>query len=149
MSTNIVSAKDVKREWHLIDARNQILGRLATSVATTLIGKNKPNYVPYLDMGDYVVVINAGSVKVTGSKGAEKKYYRHSGYPGGLRTETFAELKEKNPERIVEHAIWGMMPKGKLGRQMIKKLHVFPGTRHPFAKQVGEKKIQKEEGINK
>lgn len=144
MSTNVVSSKDIKREWHLIDARNQTLGRLATNIATILIGKNKVNYVPYLDMGDYVVVINAGKVKVTGNKETEKKYYRHSGYPGGLRTETFVDLKERQPEKIIEHAVWGMMPKGRLGRQMIKKLHVFAGTQHPFEKQVGKLEEEKE-----
>lgn len=142
MSTNVVSAKDIKREWHLIDAKNQILGRVSTEVATILMGKKKSNYVPYLDMGDYVVVINAGKVKVTGKKEEEKKYYNHSGYPGGLRTETLASLRERRPEKIIEHAVWGMIPKGPLGRKMIKKLHVFAGSQHSFEKQVskGEKK---------
>lgn len=135
MSTNVVSAKDIKRSWYLIDAKNEVLGRLATDAATILMGKKKPQYVPYLDMGDNVVVINAAKVKVTGRKEAEKKYVRHSGYPGGLKTETLAQLRERRPADIITHAVKGMLPKSKLGKGMIKKLHVFSGTDHPFKKQ--------------
>lgn len=145
MSTNIVSVKDIKRSWHLIDAKNAVLGRLATEVATILMGKKKPQYVPYLDLGDNVVVINAAKVRVTGRKETEKKYVRHSGYPGGLRTETLAEVRERKPEEIINHAVKGMLPKNKLGTQMIKKLHVFAASDHPFKKQVNEKEEIKDE----
>lgn len=140
MSTNSVSAKDIKREWHLIDAKNQVLGRLSVEVASLLMGKNKPNFVPYLNMGDNVVVINAAKVKVTGKKEQQKKYFRHSGYPGGLKTETLADLRVRKPESLILHAVSGMVPKTKLGRQMIKKLHVFAGVSHPFAKELEDKK---------
>lgn len=138
MSTNSVSVKEIHRDWHLIDAKNKILGRLATEVATKIIGKNKPNFVPYLDMGDNVVVINASKVKVTGKKELQKKYIRHSGYPGGYKEETLAKLRERNPEEIIVHAVKGMVPGTKLGRQMIKKLHVFAGGTHPFKKELKE-----------
>lgn len=137
MSTNKVSAKEIKRSWHLIDAKNQPLGRLATSVATMLIGKDKPSYVPYLDMGDNIVVVNAAKVVVTGKKETQKKYVRHSGYSGGLKIKTLAELREDKPEELIIHAVKGMIPKTKLGRQMIKKLHVFSDTQHPFKKELG------------
>lgn len=125
MSTNVVSAKDIKRTKHTIDAKGKILGRLATEVATILMGKNKPSYVPYLDTGDLVVVTNASQVKVTGKKAQDKKYTRHSGYPGGLRVDTYDKVISKNPTRIIEHAIRGMLPHNKLGEKMIKKLKVF------------------------
>lgn len=125
MSTNVLSAKDIKREKRIIDADGQILGRLAAQAATFLMGKHKPNYVPYLDCGDFVVVTNAGKVKVTGKKMQQKMYTRHSGYPGGLKTESLEKLLVRRPEYVIEHAIRGMIPKGKLGRQMIKKLTVF------------------------
>jgi large subunit ribosomal protein L13 len=127
MSTNVVSAKDIKREKHIIDAEGQILGRLATGVARTLMGKHKPQYVPYLDMGDYVVIKNASKIKLTGKKAATKKYTSHSGYPGGLKVETFDKMIIRKPEFVMEHAIKGMLPKGKLGRAMFKKLTVFAG----------------------
>lgn len=139
MSTNVLSAKDIKRDWHLIDAKGKILGRLATEVATFLIGKNKASFVPYLDNGDYVVVTNAKAVKVSGKKTTEKKYYRHSGYPGGLRVETFDKLLARRPEEIIRHAVKGMLPKNKLGDKMIKKLYVFPGSEHKYEKQLGGK----------
>lgn len=125
MSTNVLSAKDIKREKHIIDANNQVLGRLATKVATFLMGKHKPNYVPYLDCGDFVVVTNAGKISLTGKKMEQKTYTRHSGYPGGLRVETMEKLLARRPTFIIEHAVSGMLPKTKLGRQMIKKLTVF------------------------
>lgn len=125
MSTNVVSAKNIKREKHTIDASGKILGRLATEVATILMGKNKPNYVPYLDMGDYVVVTNASKVKLTGKKKLKKKYIRHSGYPGGLKSETFDKMILRKPEYVIEHAVKGMLPRSRLGRQMIKKLKIF------------------------
>lgn len=124
-STNRLSAKNIKREKHIIDASGKILGRLASEVATMLMGKNKPNYVPYLDTGDFVTVINAAKVQVTGKKMQEKIYTRHSGYPGGLKQESFEKMMQRKPEYIIEHAVGGMLPKNKLGRKMIKKLTVF------------------------
>lgn len=127
MSTNKLSAKNIKREKHTIDASGKILGRLATEVATFLMGKNKASFVPYLDTGDLVVVVNAAKVKVTGKKMVQKKYVRHSGYPGGLKVETFDKMIARKPEFIIEHAVKGMLPQSKLGKQMIKKLTVFAG----------------------
>lgn len=125
MSTNVVSAKDIKREKHTIDASGKILGRLATEVATILMGKKKPAFVPYLDTGDMVVVTNASKIVVTGKKAQDKKYVRHSGYPGGLKIETFDKLILRRPEYILEHAIKGMLPGNKLGAKMFKKLKVY------------------------
>lgn len=127
MSTNKLSAKNIKRESHVIDASGKILGRLATEVATILMGKKKPEFVPYLDTGDFVVVTNAKDVKVTGKKMKDKIYTRHSGYPGGLKVETFDKMLARKPEYIIEHAVKGMLPHNKLGSQMIKKLKVFAG----------------------
>lgn len=126
MSTNRLSAKDIKREKHIIDASGKILGRLATEVATILMGKNKPSFVPYLDTGDFVVVTNAAHIQVTGKKMKDKTYVRHSGYPGGLKTETFDKMITRRPEYIIEHAVSGMLPHNRLGRQMMKKLTVKP-----------------------
>ncbi len=139
MSTNKLSAKDIKRSWHLLDAKKQILGRLSTEAAKLLMGKNKVNYVPYLDMGDNVIIINAEKIMVTGKKAEQKKYDRYSGYQGGRRVETFAELQVRKPEDIIIHAIKGMLPKTKLAAVMIKKLHVYQGSEHPFKKQFAEK----------
>lgn len=125
MSTNVLSSKDIKREKHTIDASGKILGRLATEVATILMGKKKPMFVPYLDTGDFVVVTNASKIILTGKKMKDKTYTRHSGYPGGLTVETFDKVIVKKPEFIIEHAVRGMLPGTKLGRQMIKKLKVF------------------------
>lgn len=125
MSTNVLSAKDIKRQTHTIDASGKILGRLSSEVATLLMGKNKPSHVPYLDAGDFVVITNASKVKLTGKKMQEKKYTRHSGYPGGLKVETFGKIIERRPEYVIEHAVKGMLPHNKLGRQMIKKLKVY------------------------
>lgn len=136
MSTNSVSAKSIQRTWIGVDAKNQTLGRLAGSVAKTLMGKNKVNYVPYLDMGDYVVITNASLIKVTGKKSEQKKYYSHSGFPGGLRTQTFSEMLDGKPEEVIKHAIKGMLPNNKLRAKMLKKLFVFEGTNHPYKKQL-------------
>lgn len=125
MSTNSLSAKNIQRKRHVIDASGKVLGRLATDIAKILMGKNKPNFVPYLDTGDFVVVTNASKVKVTGKKAQSKTYTRHSGYPGGLKVETFDKLIIRKPEYVIEHAVKGMLPHNKLGRQMIKKLKVF------------------------
>ncbi len=139
MSTNSLSAKLIKRDWHLVDAKDQILGRLATQIAGKLMGKSKTNFVPYLDMGDFIVVTNASFIKVTGKKPEQKKYVRHSGYPGGLREEKFSDLLKRKPQDLIRHAVSGMLPKTRLGRKMIKKLYVFPGSEHPFEKQLGRK----------
>lgn len=125
MSTNILSAKDIKREKHIIDASGQILGRLSTQVARLLMGKHKPQFVPYLDSGDFVIVTNASKIKITGKKMAQKKYSRFSGYPGGLSFQSLDDLMRKNPESVLEHLIKGMLPKGRLGRTMFKKLKVY------------------------
>lgn len=138
MSTNRLSAKEIKREWRLIDAKGKVLGRISTEVASFLMGKNKPGFVPYLDTGDYVVVINADKVRVSGKKEAQKRYIRHSGYPGGYKEESLADLRKNKPEEIIAHAVRGMVPKSKLGRQMLKKLHVFAGNEHPYKRELKE-----------
>jgi len=127
VKTRATKASEVTREWHLLDARGQVLGRFATQAAQLLIGKHKPNWAPYLDMGDHVVVINAREVAVTGKKEKQKVYYRHSGYPGGLKSETLEELRERRPEEIIRRAVKGMLPTSKLGRKMITRLYVYPG----------------------
>lgn len=144
MSTNILSAKDIKRNWHLVDVKGRVLGRVATEIAKKLSGKDKVYFVPYLDIGDYVVVTNASKVKVTGKKEGQKKYVRHSGYPGGLKVETFSRLITRKPEDVVRHAVSGMLPKNRLGRKMIGKLYVFSGSKHPFEKQLESNKKEKE-----
>lgn len=135
MGTNKLSAKNIKRESHVIDANGKILGRLATEIATILMGKKKPEFVPYLDTGDFVVVTNAKEIKVTGKKMKDKVYTRHSGYPGGLKTETFDKMINRKPEFIIEHAVKGMLPHNRLGAQMIKKLKVFAGPAQGEAKE--------------
>jgi len=126
---------EVEREWVLIDATDQVLGRVASVAAQILKGKHKPQYTPHVDTGDFVVVINADKIKVTGAKAADKVYYRHSGYVGGLKSETFTEAMAKHPERVIEHAVKGMLPKNTLGRAMGKKLKVYAGPEHPHAAQ--------------
>lgn len=125
MSTNILSSKDIKRGRHTIDASSKILGRLSAQVARILMGKHKPNFVPYLDMGDYVVITNAKDIKFSGKKLSQKKYSRFSGYPGGLKFDSLSDLMRTRPEKVIEHSIKGMLPKGKLGRVMFKKLKVY------------------------
>ncbi|MBI2600705.1 50S ribosomal protein L13 [Candidatus Daviesbacteria bacterium] len=132
MSTSSVSAKQIIRKWYVIDAKEKILGRLATDVAKILMGKNKIQYVPYLDQGDYVVVTNASKIKLTGKKVSQKKYASHSGYPGGYKEVPFKKAIREKPSKIIEHAVKGMLPKNKLGRQMIKKLKVFADMNHPY-----------------
>lgn len=126
---------DVQRQWHVVDAENVVLGRLASHVATLLRGKHKPIYAPHLDTGDFVIVVNAGKVALTGKKREQKRAYRHSGYPGGLRSVPYAELLDKRPERAVQKAVKGMLPKGKLGRHMARKLKVYAGPEHPHQAQ--------------
>lgn len=133
--TSVPSIDSIDRQWYLVDAENQTLGRLATEVASVLRGKNKASFTPHLDTGDFVVVVNADKVKVSGSKPQQKLYRRHSGRPGGMKVETFAHLQERLPERIVEKAIKGMLPHNALGRQMFRKLKVYKGTDHPHSAQ--------------
>ncbi|CAI8414748.1 MULTISPECIES: large ribosomal subunit protein uL13 [unclassified Synechococcus] len=133
--TSVPSIDSIDRQWYLVDAENQTLGRLATEVASVLRGKNKATYTPHLDTGDFVVVVNADKVKVSGSKPQQKLYRRHSGRPGGMKVETFAHLQERLPERIVEKAIKGMLPHNALGRQMYRKLKVYKGAEHPHSAQ--------------
>lgn len=132
-----VSAKEheIQREWHVIDAQGQTLGRLASRIATVLRGKHKPIYTPHVDCGDYVIVVNAEKIHVTGQKMTQKVYYRHSGYPGGLKQITLRDQLQKFPERVIEKAVRGMMPKNRLGRQMFKKLKVYAGPNHPHQAQ--------------
>jgi len=127
MKTYSVKASEIRRERHVIDARDRILGRLATEVARLLMGKHKPMFSRNLDVGDYVVVINADKVRVTGNKAKQKFYYRHSGYPGGLKSVSYEKLMQINPTRVVEHAVKGMLPHNRLGASMMKKLRVYAG----------------------
>lgn len=127
--------ENVKSEWKLFDANDQILGRLATRVATTLRGKDKPNFTPHVDTGDFVVVINAEKIKVTGNKLDEKTYYHHTGYRGGMKSEVLKDRLARRPELIIEDAVQGMLPKGSLGRKLIKKLKIYAGENHPHVAQ--------------
>ena len=138
MSSFIQKPAGVERKWYVVDAEGKTLGRMASEVAAILRGKNKPTFTPHVDCGDYVIVINAEKVAVTGKKRQEKIYKRHTGYPGGLRELTFEQLLEKHPEEVVKHAIKGMMPTGKLGRQMYKKLKVYAGPEHKHEAQKPE-----------
>ncbi|MEY3462778.1 MAG: ribosomal subunit protein [Cyanobacteriota bacterium] len=133
--TPLPSTDSLDRQWYLVDAENQTLGRLASEVASVLRGKNKPTYTPHLDTGDFVIVINADKIRVSGNKPTQKLYRRHSGRPGGMKTETFAHLQARIPERIVEKAIKGMLPHNALGRQLFRKLKVYKGAEHPHAAQ--------------
>ena len=135
MSTEFPSKNGVAREWHVIDAENMVLGKLATKAAMVLMGKNKPTYTPFLDAGDHVIVINAGKVKLTGHKEDSKVYRHFTGYPGGLVETNIKRVRQTRPNRIVEEAIQGMLPKTKLGKQMYRKLKVYAGDRHPHAAQ--------------
>lgn len=138
MSSFIAKPQEVERKWYVIDAEGQTLGRLASEIASILRGKKKPIYTPHVDTGDYVIVVNAEKIEVTGKKRKEKIYKRHTGYPGGLREITFEKLLERHPEDIIRHAVKGMMPNGRLGRQMYKKLKVFVGPEHTHAAQTPE-----------
>ena len=136
MSTFVPSGKDIPRKWFVIDANGATLGRLATKAASVLSGKLNPKYVPYIDMGDHVIVINAEKVRLTGLKDQKKVYHRYTGYPGGLRTESFTRLIARKPEKVLEEAIKGMLPKTKIGRAMGSKLKVYRGDKHPHAAQL-------------
>lgn len=131
------SAKEatVRRDWFVVDANNKILGRLASEVAKRLRGKHKAEYTPHVDTGDYIVIINAEKIRVTGKKKSDKIYYRHTGYPGGLKTTTLGDLQNKSPEKVLEIAIKGMLPRNPLGREMFRKLKVYAGTEHPHTAQ--------------
>lgn len=126
---------DIQRDWYVVDARDAILGRLSTRVAHVLRGKHKPTFAPHMDMGDYVIVVNAGGVRLTGDKGVQSMAYRHSGFPGGLKSVPFARLLNETPDRLVERSVRGMLPKNSLGRQMLHKLKVYAGPEHPHSAQ--------------
>ena len=135
MKTFSANPETVKRDWYIIDAENLVLGRLASEVAARLRGKHKPEYTPHVDTGDYIVVINADKIKVTGNKTSDKMYYRHSGYPGGMKSMSFEKMVAHKPERIIELAVKGMLPKNALGRAMYRKLKVYAGTEHKHSAQ--------------
>jgi len=135
VKTYTTKASEVKREWHVIDATDQVLGRLATRAARLLMGKHKPIFSRNLDTGDFVVIINVEKVRVTGNKAKQKVYYRHSGYPGGLKSITYDKLMQTNPPRVIEHAVKGMLPHTRLGASMMKKLRVYVGDTHPHLAQ--------------
>ncbi|MBI2940330.1 MAG: 50S ribosomal protein L13 [Chloroflexi bacterium] len=135
MKTYAVKLGDIKRNWLVVDAEGQTLGRFASRVAGLLRGKHKPIFSPHLDVGDYVIVVNAAKVRVTGEKLTQKQYYRHSGYPGGLKTELLRDVLAKRPERVIEHAVKGMLPHNALGHQLLRKLKVYAGPTHPHAAQ--------------
>ena len=142
MKTYSTKASDIKREWHVIDASDKVLGRLATQIAGLLMGKHKPIFSRNLDTGDFVVVINADKIRVTGNKAKQKLYYRHSGYPGGLKAVSLETMMQTNPARVIEHAVKGMLPHTRLGNSMMKKLRVYAGEAHPHQPQA---KAQAEE----
>ena len=133
MKTHAVKASEIQRSWYVVDAEGQVLGRLASEIAQILRGKHKPIYTPHLDTGDFVVVVNAAKIQLTGDKETQKMYHRHSGYPGGLKSVNVAHVRSRFPERIVEHAVKGMLPHNALGRQMYRKLKVYGGAAHPHA----------------
>ncbi|MDM8568990.1 50S ribosomal protein L13 [Thiotrichales bacterium HSG1] len=135
MKTFVAKPETVKHDWFVIDANNLVLGRLASEVAKRLRGKHKPEYTPHVDTGDYIVIINAEKIKVTGRKRTDKMYYHHSGYPGGIKSINFEKLQEKKPERIIQLAVKRMLPRGPLGRDMFRKLKVFAGSEHQHTAQ--------------
>lgn len=128
-------AEEIQREWVLVDANDQTLGRLVTQISTVLLGKHKPTFTPGVEMGDYVIVVNAAHIKVTGNKMDDKMYHHHTGYPGGLKSTNLRDLLAKHPERVIEKAVWGMLPHNRMGRSLMKKLRVYPGADHPHQAQ--------------
>jgi len=140
MATISAKKNEIERTWYIVDAKNKVLGKLATEVATILRGKHKPLFTPHVDTGDFVVVINAQKIHLTGSKLDKKMYYRHSGYPGGIKAASAGELLAKNPETIIKHAVRGMLPKNKLGREQFRKLKVYPGKEHPHTSQMPQER---------
>ena len=139
MKTYTATPATIKRGWYLVDATDKVLGRLASEIAKRLRGKHKASYTPHVDTGDYIVVINAEKIRITGNKRTDKVYYKHSGWPGGLKTITFDKLQDKAPEKIIEVAVKGMLPKGPLGRTMFRKLKVYSGAEHQHSAQQPEK----------
>ncbi|MCK8826207.1 50S ribosomal protein L13 [Natroniella acetigena] len=135
MSTYMAKPEEIDREWHIVDLKGKTLGRAASEIAKVLRGKHKPIYTPHVDTGDYVIVINAEQVHLTGNKLEQKLYHKHSRYPGGLKSTPYGELLKKKPELVIEHAVKGMLPKNRLGRKMLKKLKVYAGTEHPHQAQ--------------
>lgn len=135
MKTYSPKPQDVQKNWHVIDARDKILGRMATEIAVKLRGKDKPEFAPHMDMGDFVIVINAEKIRVTGQKLSQKKYYRHTGFPGGIKEISLEKLIEKKPEEVIRRSVRGMLPKNKIGRDLLKKLKVYSGPDHPHAAQ--------------
>ena len=138
MKTYVATPADRERNWLVVDATGQTLGRLATQIADTLRGKRKPQYTPHVDVGDFVIVVNAEKISVTGNKRADKRYYRHSGYPGGLRSRTLQEMLDRRPEEVIRKAVRGMLPRTRLGRKQLTKLKVYAGPDHPHAAQQPE-----------
>jgi large subunit ribosomal protein L13 len=139
MRTYFPKKGDIEPRWFIIDAEGKVLGRLSTTIATIISGKNKPTYTPFLDTGDHVIVINAEKIVLTGKKESDKLYRRHSGYPGGLKSREARFMRAEKPEAMIEEAVWGMLPKSKLGRKMLKKLKVYRGTDHPHQAQKPER----------
>ncbi len=135
MKTYSPTPEDVRQDWYVVDATDKVLGRLATEIANCLRGKNKPEYAHHMDMGDFVVVINADKIKVTGDKLNKKMYYKHTGFPGGIKSKSLGEMLEKKPELVITTAVKGMLPKNRLARKQIKKLKVYAGSEHPHASQ--------------
>jgi large subunit ribosomal protein L13 len=135
MKTYVATPRDRQRDWYVVDAEGKTLGRLATQIADALRGKRKPEYTPHCDTGDFVVVVNAAKIRVTGNKLNDKLYYRHSGYPGGLRTRTLADMLERRPEEVIRKAVKGMLPRNRLARQQLRKLKVYAGPDHPHEAQ--------------
>lgn len=135
MKTFVAKPETVKRDWYVVDAEGKTLGRLATEIARRLRGKHKPEYTPHVDTGDYIVVVNAEKIRVTGKKTTDKMYHHHTGYPGGLKSMSFEKLIDKAPERVIQSAVKGMLPKNPLGRAMFKKLKVYAGAEHPHTAQ--------------
>lgn len=135
MKTSSAKFQPSERKWIIVDAENQILGRLASQIAIRLRGKHLPSFTPHVDLGDFVIVVNADKVRLTGNKWDQKKYYRHSGYMGGVKETSARKLNQDNPERMIRLAVWGMLPKNRLGRKLIKKLKVYRGTEHPHEAQ--------------
>jgi large subunit ribosomal protein L13 len=135
MKTSVAKAKEVTRDWYLVDAENQVLGRIATTIANILRGKNKPTFTPSVDTGDFIIVVNAEKIALTGNKRADKTYYSHSGFPGGIKAITAEKLLDKKPEQLIKHAVKGMLPKNKLAYHMLSKLKIYSGATHPHEAQ--------------
>ncbi len=146
LKTYSTKAADIKREWHVIDASDKVLGKLATQAANLLMGKHKPIFCRHLDVGDFVVVINAEQVRVTGNKASQKLYYRHSGYPGGLKSVSLEKMMQTHPTRVIEHAVKGMLPQNRLRARMMKRLRVYADDAHPYQGQIKATSLKAEGG---